>query len=351
MKRTVLVLYSELAGYTISCFEAVLAAYPGTALHVVRWPVNAEAPFAFKGKDGITFYDRHSMSEEQLTALAEKITPDLIVCSGWMDKGYKSVCSRWKGKIPVVLTMDNKWQGTLKQRIAAMLSVFLVRKYYSHCWVPGEQQKQFAKKLGFSEASVRTGFYSCDLQAYNAVYQSFRATKAASFPRVFFYAGRFYAFKGVNELWSAYNEFSKVHSGWKLICIGNGDQQPPSLPDAAFYAFMQPDALRKEMQHAGIFIMPSKKEPWGVAAHEFAAAGFPLLLSSEVGAGEAFLRNGENGFSFAPGSSDELISAMKKIAQLSDAQLLSMGDRSHELAQNITPQRWAKTLMGFIDPS
>lgn len=42
------------------------------------------------------------------------------------------------------------------------------------------------------------------------------------------------------------------------------------------------------MKQCGVFILPSRIEPWGVVVHEFSAAGFPLLLSDQVGSAESF---------------------------------------------------------------
>lgn len=348
--KRILILYTELAGYTLASLRA-LQQTEHVAVHLIRWPVNNEAPFDFEFDKGITVCNRKEYTPDKLVQLAETIQPDLILCSGWTDKGYLAVCKAWKNKIPVVLTMDNKWQGTLRQRAAAALSVFLVRKYFNRCWVPGDQQKEFALKLGFKERDIRTGFYSCDIDAFNAVYHSSHQTKAKQFPRVFIYAGRFYDFKGVNELWNAYREFSQINTDWRLICVGNGDQKPPDLPRTEFRNFIQPPELRELMKVTGVFIMPSKKEPWGVVAQEFAAAGFPLLLSREVAAAGTFLQEGVNGYSFAAGSTEELISAMKKIAQSSDSALMAMGEKSHQLAQRITPRQWAETLLSFTNRS
>jgi len=89
-------------------------------------------------------------------------------------------------------------------------------------------------------------------------------------------------------------------------------------------------------------------EPWGVAVHEFAAAGFPLLLSDQVGAASAFLKKGQNGFSFKAGNVNGIIEAMKSITALSDEKIFSMGKVSAELALTITPQTWSETLFGLM---
>src|ERR1044072_7149462 len=120
-RRTViLVLYTELAGYTLASLRALHK--QDVSIHLVRWPVNNEAPFYFSFDEGIKVYDRKEFTNAKLLKLADEIQPALILCSGWTDKAYLAVCKVWRRSIPVVLAMDNKWQGTAKQQLARLVS-------------------------------------------------------------------------------------------------------------------------------------------------------------------------------------------------------------------------------------
>jgi glycosyltransferase involved in cell wall biosynthesis len=94
-----------------------------------------------------------------------------------------------------------------------------------------------------------------------------------------------------------------------------------------------------------VFVLPSRFEPWAVVVQEMAAAGFPLVLSSAVGAGEKFLRGGENGFMFKAGDKNDLKAQLKKTIHLSENQLTQMSGHSHLLAQEINPERWSQCVM------
>jgi len=344
----ILILYTELAGYTLASLNA-LAANRGVHIHLVRWPVNNEAPFAFDFKGDITVYDRKSFSAESLEKLASDIVPDLILCSGWTDKAYLAVCKSWRKKIPVVLAMDNKWMGTAKQHLARLISRFTVLRYFSHCWVPGQQQFKYAEKLGFNTTNIKTGFYTCDVEHFSQVNAQASESKLKRFPHVFVYAGRYYDFKGIQDLWDAFvNLKADYPNDWKLICLGNGDIEPIQHPDIQHLGFVQPDQLGEIMVTSGVFVLPSRVEPWGVVVQEFAAAGFPLLLSNAVGAGEAFLQEGVNGFSFHPSNPDSLLLALRSIVELNDQQLVSMGQKSAMIATTVSPEQWSATLLGFI---
>ena len=65
------------------------------------------------------------------------------------------------------------------------------------------------------------------------------------------------------------------------------------------------ESLAQQIYNSGdLFLMPSSFEPWGVVVHEHAAAGFPLLLSDAVGAGERFLEAPRNGTAFRARSAE-----------------------------------------------
>ncbi len=80
-----------------------------------------------------------------------------------------------------------------------------------------------------------------------------------------------------------------------------------------------------------------------------AAAGYPLLLSDKIGAGEAFLTDEENGHVFESKCVESIKNAMKKIILTEDSHLFAMGDKSVQLSLTITPQIWGDKLMKFID--
>ncbi|MBI3511429.1 MAG: glycosyltransferase family 4 protein [Bacteroidetes bacterium] len=348
-KRKILILYTEIAGYTLACIREFNLRFGEFEIHLVRYPVNDEAPFIFRNEISFKEYDGKKMYGDQLLKLAYEIEPELILCSGWIDKKYTAVCRKFKNKIPVVLAMDNKWEGTLRQKVAGIISSLTVGKTFTHAWVPGNAQKKFAMKLGFQEKNIRTGFYSADTAFFNEIFSTSANEKKKKFPHKFIYAGRYYDFKGLKELWEAFIRFKKENNNdWELWCLGTGDLVPVKHDSIRHFGFVQPGEMGKIMSDAGVFILPSRIEPWCVAVQEFSAAGFPLLLSNKVGAAETFLEENKNGFMFLSENVQEIVRAIKKIAEMKDEQLFTMGERSHEFAQRITPASWAKTLHSFL---
>ena len=128
-------------------------------MHVVRFPVNKEAPFSFRNIGNLTMYIRSDYNDAQLIELSEKINPDIIFVSGWIDKTYLKIAKIFHTKIPTVISLDNHWKGTFKQQIARIIGRFFIKSKFNYAWVPGQQQKNYALKLGFREKEIFSGYY------------------------------------------------------------------------------------------------------------------------------------------------------------------------------------------------
>ncbi|MFN8230629.1 MAG: glycosyltransferase [Bacteroidia bacterium] len=341
-----LFLYTEIADYFLACCTE-LSKYG--EVHVIRWPVNKEAPFQFHQQNNIKIYNRNDYNLVQLKNLTQSINPTVIICSGWIDKDYLKVSKSFFKKIPTVLTCDTHWRGDLKQKLAVVLSKFTLLKTFSHAWVPGEQQFTYVNKLGFKTSLISKGFYSCNYTKFETIFQNNKLEKSENFPHKFLYVGRYYDFKGLSELWQAFIELQKENpNDWELWCLGTGDLKPVNHPKIKHFGFVQPNDLESYLKQTGVFILPSRYEPWGVVVHEFATAGFPLLISNAVGAKQQFLIEGKNGFSFNHSSVNSIKTTLNKIIQLSNSELCNMANVSNQNAKKITPITWVNTLISIV---
>lgn len=340
-------LYTEIAEYFMACCKELSK---HGEVHVIRWPVNKEAPFKFDSHQ-IKLYQKNDYTFQQLQSLIKNINPNIIICSGWVDKDYLKLTKPYFKKIPTVMSCDTHWKGNLKQRLATIISRFTLLRIFSHAWVPGKIQQQYVLNLGFKPQNIETGFYSCDLTHFETIYHAQKTIKENKFPKRFLYVGRYYDYKGVLELWKAFLLLQSEHENdWELWNLGTGDIPPVSHPKIKHFGFIQPKDLIQYAEQTGVFILPSRRDAWGVVVHEFTASGFPIILSSAVGAKEAFLNHGKNGFEFDAENVVSLKNAMKKIIDLSDEQLIQMGKYSHQLAQHISPTTWTNSILKILSP-
>jgi glycosyltransferase involved in cell wall biosynthesis len=343
----VLFLYTELADYFIACCNELAKS---ANVHIVRWPVNKEAPFRFHFSSGIKVYEKNEYTRKQLGALIKQIGPDIIVCSGWIDKDYLNVVKPWYGKTPTVLTCDTHWNGSPRQLLATLLSRFFLKNRFSNIWVPGAPQFLYAQKLGFNIGKISTGFYSCDLPRFNSIFEKYHKEKTKQFPKILIYSGRYFDFKGITDLWEAFIELTnETDHTWELWCLGKGSVAPVQHSRIKHFGFVQPSELEPLIAQAGVFVLPSRFEPWGVVVQEFAAAGFPLVLSDAVGAGGTFLQESKNGFIFPKENKAALKETLKKVLSLKNDELAAMANQSHNLAQRISPGSWVETLNKILN--
>ena len=345
--KNIVFLYTEIAEYFLACIEK--AVQKNVHIHIFRWKLNNEAPFQFRNLEKVNFYNREDYSEESLLEEILKINPAIILTSGWIDNGYMKVAQFFrKKKIPVVVCLDNQWDGSFRQRIASIFGRRFIKNRFSHAWVVGNRQKKYALKLGFKEANIETGFYSADYELYDKYYQQSLEIKSKKIPQKFIFVGRYIEQKNIFFLWNCFIEFiEQTKSNYQLISIGTGELFEKRINHNSIIhkGFIQPIEFEEIINNTGIFILPSKFEPWGVVVHEFAIAGYPLVCSNTVGACDYFLEEGKNGYTFNPNDKQSLINIFIEISEKSDEELRKMGENSRKLSQIITPEKWTETLM------
>ncbi len=351
----VLFLYTELAPYVLACMEH-LARRPGIELHVIHWPVNAEAPFAEQRDTRIARIDRAALSNDALMSHVARIDPSHVFVSGWIDTGYLAACRamRAKGR-GVVLCSDTAWNGSLRQWANVLRFRTGMRRIFTQAWVTGERQARYFRKLGFAERTIRTGFYCADTPSFTTIRDLRPAT--APWPRRFLCVARYIPTKGHQLLCEAFSELCEEQEAGdhELWIAGTGElfdavsTSPAGRhPRITHLGFRQPAAMQDIVLQCGVFVLPSLFEPWGVVVQEHACAGMPLVLSSAVGAAERFLVEGENGTLFKAGDKEALKSALRRTMHLSDDELRAMGTRSAELGAAWHPEAWADTALDLM---
>ena len=354
MRNKVLFLSCDLSGYYAACLRQL--AKPGDLdIHVMHYPGDTNAPFEIKGEyPGTRFYVSTAYDNPGLERLVDSIAPHLIICSGWANRHYLHICRRMKGKARTVLLSDNHWRGTLRQQAATLAGPLILKRYFDACWVSGKPQRVYAQKLGFKDHEICEGCYSCDFDYFSTAGQQMAATRQNGIPKKFLYVGRYIRIKGVEELWKAYEEFcASGNAGWELWCVGKGNlrESQPRLDTLKDFGFVQPHEIAGFIEKAGVFVMPSHDDHWGVAIHEFAAAGFPLICSRGALAATAYLREGYNGTYHEPRNTASLAGAFRRIAALSDTELAYMGKNSTNLAGQMTPVIWSSIIREYLSDS
>lgn len=342
-------LYSEVMGYTEACFKALLNAH--IKLVVVHWDQNRKTPYQLAlAHPNLKYVASSSVSIEQCIALLETENVVGLYVSGWMDRKYLAVARYFKAKaVKTVAGCDTLWRGTWKQKVAALFGKRWLTRYFDELLVAGALQYEFARRIGFNAHEISWPEYSCDVDFFNRIYEQ---TRLARFKKEFLFVGRLHESKGIISLVKAFLEAKSVlgDDEWTLKIIGNGPLQHQLVeyttryPAVSWQDFLQPEHLAVELQQPKVFCLPSISEPWGVVVHEFAVAGFPLLVSQHCGSAFHFLKDGYNGFLISPHVESQIVQTIKKVMAMTESELQMFGDRSHHLGMTINCELWAANL-------
>jgi glycosyltransferase involved in cell wall biosynthesis len=320
--------------------------YKGNTYLVYRTPPSKEAPFKISSQKGITIKDYTKEKASDIKKETLKYEPELVYVAGWTNTNYLNIALYFKKLgVPIITGMDNHWKGTLKQRIACVLSPWLVKKYFTHIWIPGQPQYLYAKNLGFKQNHILRGQYSADVQQFSTISQDKHHKQLLFVGRLVEQKGLLVLFKVIRQLIKEKQLILKIHF------IGNGPlaDKIPKHNNITHTTFVNPDKLPELMQDAGTFILPSLYEAWGVALHEAALAGLPILSTYETGATSAFIEEGKNGFLYHANDEIQLKSLIIKIANQSETEYFKMSAHSKILGQNISLENWSKTLNTVVD--
>jgi len=334
----ILILYRELAGYTVECLNKLASHHK---LLVVHYPINEEAPFVFQFHSSIQVVSKSDISLK----LLHDFRPNFVLCSGWGDKQYVEWVKELKK--PTALAFDTAWKNSFKFIVGSLYFKLKYKKLFQFAFIPGNAQSLTAQKLGFAEEYTYNGFYACE--------DVFRLNrKVLNESKELWCVARYIQTKNINFLCETFLSISpNERSEWKLNIAGTGELFSSRIEneDIIHHGFLQPKELSEKLENASAFVLPSFYEPWGVVVHEMASLGKPLLLSNAVGAKQDLLEEGVNGYSFNPHSSADLKNSLMKIMQTDKDKLQTMVNNSFEMASKFSSEIWVSQFNKMIQLS
>jgi glycosyltransferase involved in cell wall biosynthesis len=263
----------------------------------------------------------------------------VVVC-GWTWPEYRRAAGSLAGRALRVLCLDNQWMGTPHQLLGAAASRHYLRPNYDVVFFPGDSQARFARRMGYGDHRHLYGLYCADYNRFAAVVPPGGRDPLRSFG----FVGRLVEDKGVDVLAEAYQRYRRaVTDPWPLLVAGTGPLASVlhDQPGIDVRGFLQPDDLPGFFAEAGAFVLPSRFEPWGVAVHEAAAAGLPIITTPAAGAASRLLLDGYNGLLIPADDVDALAEALERFSGYDDERRRQMSAASSNLAQQFTPRRWA----------
>ncbi|CAN5274833.1 hypothetical protein BH09ACT3_BH09ACT3_14900 [soil metagenome] len=136
----------------------------------------------------------------------------------------------------------------------------------------------------------------------------------------------------------------------KLDIVGGGDllKELGSLAKQLgigdrvnFTGYVSDEELRATLTKGSVFVMPSVAELQSIATMEAMASGLPIVAANAM-ALPHLVHDGENGFLFEPGSSDDLAEKLAAVLTMSEAEVTRMKNSSlryieaHDIQRTLT---------------
>jgi glycosyltransferase involved in cell wall biosynthesis len=357
----VVVLWAELSGYLAACLRT--AAARGVELLVVSMhagkPPKEGHPYDLQElrlPTSPVFLNASSREDtNRLRDMVTEMRPHGLLVSGWRFGAFRKLSRQLKRQgARVIVACDNPWRGTVRQWSLLYPGRFIVPRMSHALWVPGTRGVKLARRLGFSSGQILQGFYTCDDVLFGSVGKWRRQVgSVAGWPKRFLFAGLFIERKGVRELVEGYREYRRRASRpWELWCAGSGPlaHSLEGQPGIRMLGFLQPTALAEAMREVGAFILPSRKDHWGLAIHEAGCASLPILCTTACGSSDDLVVNGSSGFVFPAREPTRIADAM---IALTESDVPALGERSAQLAGAFSLGRWGDSLLGFMrnDPA
>jgi glycosyltransferase involved in cell wall biosynthesis len=344
----IVVCWSEISGYMAACWRE-LAKRTDVELFVVAFKsgtgIYGEAAFADDVMSGVphrllALEERGSL--DLITSIVKERRPQVIFVTGWFVPSYRKLAYQpGLESVPFVLGIDTPRRPGWRQH-AVRLKVGRHLRRMAGVMVAGERAWQYARFLGVPEARIRRGMYGVDVTQFTPLLEQRLAR--GPWPRKFLYTGRYVQPKAIDILVEAYRRYrAAVSDPWPLTCCGNGnwDRLMVNQPGVTDRGFVQPRDLGAVFLEHGVFILPSRFDPWPLVVVEAAAAGLPIICTEACGSGVEVVRSYYNGIPVATANVDALLDAMRWMHE-HHADLPEMGRRGTDLASAYSATMWAQ---------
>ena len=202
----------------------------------------------------------------------------------------------------------------------------LILSPYNAAIVGATRHIAYFRMLGFRRRAVLPGYDGVGLDRIRAQGGGQLALSGRSFEqRDFVFVGRFVDKKNLPHLIESFARYvaSAGVGARRLVLVGSGPEEPGlrAMIDARgladrveFPGFLPADAVSRILADALALVLPSVEEQWGLVVNEALAFGLPVIVSRQVGARDALVRDGVNGHVVESGSVEQLADAMRDLA-------------------------------------
>lgn len=212
----------------------------------------------------------------------------------------------------------------------AHLAGALLRRLASGCLAIGTLNAHFYRELGFREDALFTAPYAVDNDRFQ---RAFETTSCADARRrlglppsglIVLFSGKLVPWKQPDLLLRAFNRLEDVDA--HLVFVGDGRMRVQLEQEAVlagrgrvhFLGFLNQARIPLAYRASDLLVLPSVREPWGLAVNEAMNFCLPAIVSDQVGCGADLIRPGLTGEVFPHDSEQALLSHLHRLLTAPD---------------------------------
>ena len=302
--------------------------------------------------------------QRKMRRTLDEIKPQVVAIPGWnFTDALSGLLWCAETNTPAVIMSESTawdeprqfWKEWIKGRLVKMCAAGLAG---------GTPHADYLAQLGLDRNRISVGYDIVDNDHFAKQAAEIRTREPElrrqyGLPEKYFLASaRFIEKKNLARLLEAYARYralaeKSATTPWNLVLLGDGPLR--EVLDAQILAlnlggqvtlpgFKQYDELPAYFGLAGAFVHASTTEQWGLVVNEAMASGLPVLVSNRCGCAQDLVRDGENGFTFDPGNTEEMAERMWQLSTLSSSQRSAMGAASQKIIAGWGPERFANGL-------
>lgn len=300
----------------------------------------------------------HARVLEELTSLK----PDVVFSPATaFPEGMAALAYRLRSGARSIM-MDDAWEHTDRRGPLTKAIKRCIHQNADAAFIPALSHLDYYGKAGFPTDRIFFGVDVVDNDYYGVRADRVRQSEALIRQRLglpenyFLYVGRFLPRKGLDTLLSAYRSYRErtKTAPWELVLIGEGDyletlhRDHKKIPGLHVLGGRFGESLCECYGLAKALVIPSDIDPWGLVVNEGLASGLPVLVSRGCGAAKSLVVDSENGWSFRPGSNEDLAVLLHRLSLLSPTTRQRMGARSREIIASWSLDRFASAVYDAI---
>ena len=296
----------------------------------------------------------------QLRASLNELNPLVVALPGWAFSEARVGLAWCRQHRRAAILMSESARGDhLRLWPREFIKQRMVR-HFSSALVGGKRHRDYAKYLGVPQAAIFQGYDAVDNEHFIRGAEQARARAgdlraAHRLPaRYILTSSRFIPIKNIDGLLRAYAQYvSRAPHARDLVVCGDGECREAlqrlardlGLEQRVHWpGFAQYPNLPLYYALADAFVLASTTEPWGLVVNEAMACRLPVLVSDRCGCAPDLVREGENGFTFDPGSIEAITQALLKLPD-DPAVCDAMGARSLAIIRNFGTRAFGEGLL------